>query len=137
MNIPLFSKSSRLFFIMFLILSISEMGQAQGTTTSEEEMQQIDVVVDSYSFEPQEITVKANIPVQLRLRSVTSIIPHNISMSYPEAGMEIDEDVGSGNDKTIEFTPTKTGRYEFYCNKKSIFANHKKKGMTGTLIVVE
>ena len=135
MKIPVCSESSKLFFIIILIFFISEIGLTQGIESPEKEVRQIDVVVDSYSFEPQEITVKVNTPVQLRLRSVTSVIPHNFSMSYPEAGLEIDEDVGSGSDKIIEFTPTKTGRYEFYCNKKSIFANHKKKGMVGTLVV--
>ena len=100
-------------------------------------MQKIDVVVDSYSFEPNEIKVKAGIPVELRLRSVTSLIPHNITMSYPEAGLELDQDIGAGKDVIVAFTPTKPGTYEFYCGQDSIFANHKKKGMVGTLIVTE
>ena len=104
---------------------------------SQNEVQSFDIVVDSYSFEPNEITVKVNKPVELRLRSVTSIIPHNFSINYPDAGLVIDEDIGSGKDVTVTFTPAKAGEYEFYCGKKSIFANHKKKGMVGKLVVTE
>ena len=93
--------------------------------------------MDSYSFEPNEIKLKVNEPVQIRLRSVTSIIPHNFTVDYPEEGLQIDQDVPSGEDVTVSITPTKTGEYEFYCGKKSIFANHRKKGMVGTLVVTE
>ena len=131
MNIYKISTVSFLLLIFAYILSFSNPVKSQDT----EDIQQIDVVVDSYSFEPNEITVKVNKPVELRLRSVTSIIPHNFTINYPDAGLVVDQDIGSGKDEVVTFIPTKTGRYEFYCGKKSIFANHKKKGMVGTLVV--
>ena len=123
--------------ISFLVIFSAVIGCLTINAYSQNEVQSFDVVVDSYSFEPNEITVKVNEPVELRLRSVTSIIPHNFSINYPDAGMVIDEDIGSGKDVTVTFTPTKAGEYEFYCSKKSIFANHKKKGMVGKLVVTE
>lgn len=101
-----------------------------------EEVQTIDVILDSYKFVPEKIVVEVNKPVELKLKSVTSIIPHNITIDDPESGILFNEDVGSGDEGVVKFTPTKTGTYEFYCDKKNIFANHKKKGMVGTLEVV-
>ncbi len=102
-----------------------------------EETQTIEVILDSYKFVPEKIVVEVNKPVELKLKSVTSIIPHNITIDDPESGIFFNEDVGSGDKGVVSFTPTKTGTYEFYCDKKNIFANHKKKGMVGTLEVVE
>lgn len=40
--------------------------------------------------------------------------------------------------KVVKFTPTKSGRYPFYCSKKLlIFESHEEKGMKGVLEVVE
>ena len=125
------------FIILILVIYLPETVFPQLKTQSGKDTQSIDIVVDSYSFKPDKITVKVNEPVELRLRSVTSIIPHNLSLDYPDAGLKINEDIGSGEDTVVTFIPTKTGEYEFYCGKKNIFANHKKKGMVGTLIVVE
>ena len=120
-----------LLLIFAYILSFSNQVYSQDPKN----VQKIDVIVDSYSFKPNEITVKVNKPVELRLRSVTSIVPHNFTINYPDAGLVVDQDIGSGKDEVVVFTPTKTGKYEFYCGKKSIFANHKRKGMIGTLVV--
>jgi len=136
-----------LFFKVFLLLilliafsginSESQDLSESGGSARTDEIKIIDIKVDSYSFEPDMIVLKANESVKIRLRSVTSIITHNFTIDYPDAGLQIDQDVPSGEDVTISFTPTRTGEYEFYCGKKSIFANHRKKGMVGTLLVVE
>ena len=42
---------------------------------SEDGVQRIDIVVDSYSYRPAHIVVTAGKPVELNLRSVTSIVP--------------------------------------------------------------
>lgn len=102
-----------------------------------EEPQKIEVILDSYKFIPDKIVVEVNKPVELKLKSVTSIIPHNITIDDPDSGIFFNEDVGAGDEGVVSFIPIKTGTYEFYCNKKNIFANHKKKGMVGTLEVVE
>jgi uncharacterized cupredoxin-like copper-binding protein len=49
--------------------------------------------------------------------------------------LNVDENISPGKEVKASFTPTKTGSYQFYCNKKSMFANHRKKGMEGTLEV--
>ena len=94
-------------------------------------IQEIHVRVESFYFEPSRIHVLVDIPVRMVLKSGTFIIPHNLSIDAPEAGIEIDLDIGHGKTATVEFTPTKEGEYPFFCNKGS----HVKKGMTGTLVV--
>jgi len=98
-------------------------------------VQRADVKVDSYSFEPNHIVVVVNKPVKFTLKSVTKIIPHNFTINYPEAGLNVDQDISPGKEAKITFTPTKTGSYEFYCNKKGIFRSHQKRGMKGILEV--
>ena len=137
MKFIILSRSVCLFLILFLNTSIPPTVFSQDEIQTNSDPQSVDIVVDSYSFKPDKITVTVNNPVELRLRSVTSINPHNFTLDYPEAGLEVNEDIGSGKDTVVAFTPTKAGEYEFYCGKKSIFANHKKKGMVGSLVVVE
>jgi len=105
--------------------------------TSEDGVQRIDIVVDSYSYSPAHIVVTADKPVELNLRSVTSIVPHNFVIDDPESGIEIKETVPSGNDLKISFTPGQTGTFKFYCSQSGIFGSHLNKGMEGTIQVVE
>ena len=130
----------KVFMFILLVISYAEVHSEkidQKNFESAAEVKIVEIKVDSYSFQPDHIIVKVNQPLELRLRSVTSIIPHNFTINHPESGLEIDQDISSGDDKTVTFTPTKTGKYEFYCDKKNIFANHKKKGMIGILEVVK
>jgi len=108
-------------------------GTATGTGL---EAQKIEIIVDSYSYEPDRITVTEGRPVEIMLRSVTSMIPHNFTIDDPASGLDIDVDVPSGKDVTVTFTPVKTGEFKFYCDKKGIFGSHLKKGMEGTLVVL-
>ncbi len=104
---------------------------------SEDGVQRIDIVVDSYSYTPEHIQVTANKPVELNLRSVTSVVPHNFVIDDPESGIEIKETVPSGKDLKVSFTPAKTGTIKFYCSQSGIFGSHLDKGMEGTIKVVE
>ena len=107
----------------------------QSTPAPPSDVQKVEVVVDSYSFTPDIIKVKAGKPVELTLRSVTSLIPHNFTIDDPASGLNVDADIPSGEDVTVTFTPLKTGKFQFYCAKKSILGSHLKKGMKGTLEV--
>ncbi len=104
---------------------------------SEDGVQRVSITVDSYSFDPDHIMVSVNKPVELTLKSVTKIVPHNFTLKDSEAGLNADEGISPGKEVKVTFTPTKTGSYQFYCDKKSLFANHRKKGMEGILEVRE
>lgn len=99
-------------------------------------VQRFEIVVDSYSFKPDHITVTAGKPVEIMLRSVASIVSHDFSIDDPASGLDVHKNVPPGKDVTVTFTPWKTGTFIFYCNKKGIFGSHLEKGMKGTIEVI-
>jgi len=100
------------------------------------DVQRFEIVVDSYSFKPDRITVTAGKRVEIMLRSVASIVAHNFSIDDPAAGLDVHMDVPPGKDVTVTFTPEKSGTFTFYCNRKGIFGSHLEKGMKGTIEVI-
>jgi plastocyanin domain-containing protein len=99
-------------------------------------IQRVQILGGSYFFKPKHIIVKANIPVELTVRREAGLTPHNLVIKAPEAGIAIDEALGT-DPKRITFTPTALGKYVFYCDKKLLFfQSHRDKGMEGMLEVV-
>jgi plastocyanin domain-containing protein len=100
-------------------------------------VQRVDVLAGSYYFIPDHIVVKVNVPVELRVKKETGVTPHDIVIKAPEAGIDFKESL-RGEPKVIKFTPTKVGKYPFYCDKKLLFfASHREKGMEGVLEVTQ
>lgn len=121
---------------LFILLSVSSTLLFAASLALANYIQQVEIIVDSYSFKPDTITVEAGVPVEITLRSIASTTPHDFTINDPESGMRITQDVKGGRDVTFTFTPENPGTYEFYCSKKGIFgSSHKEKGMVGTLIV--
>ena len=112
---------------------------AMGSTpTFAAEPQMINVVLGSYYIKPDKITVKVGQPVTLNLINDASVVPHDLVIKAPSAGIDIAMDVPAGKKASVTFTPSKVGRYEMICDKKLMFfKSHKDKGMHGTLEVVE
>jgi plastocyanin domain-containing protein len=99
-------------------------------------VQRVRVVAGSYFFKPNHIIVKVNVPVELVASRESGITPHNLLIRAREAGVVVEEDLGT-DPKKIAFTATKVGKYPFYCGKKLPFvAGHRDKGMEGILEVV-
>ena len=99
-------------------------------------VQRITLTSGSYFFKPDRIVVKANVPVELLASRESGVTPHNFVIKAQEAGVMVDEDLGT-EPKKIGFTATKPGKYPFYCSKKLPFmAGHREKGMEGVLEVV-
>ncbi len=101
-------------------------------------VQHADILGGGYFFTPNHIVVKVNVPVELKVRKESGIVPHNIVIKAPEAGIDFDVSL-SDEPKTIRFTPTKTGTYPFYCSKKKFFffTSHRDEGMEGVLEVTD
>jgi len=100
-------------------------------------VQRVEISGGEYFFRPSHIIVKKDVPVELKVKKESGIIPHNFIISAPEAGMDIKESMSS-EPKIIRFTPTKSGKYPFYCDKKLPFAKgHRAKGMEGSIEVTE
>lgn len=100
-------------------------------------VQRVEILGSDYYFKPGHIVVKVNVPVELKVRKDGYIIPHNIVIDAPEAGIKFNESL-SRDPKAITFTPTKAGKYPMFCDKKPpLMASHRDKGMEGLLEVVE
>jgi plastocyanin domain-containing protein len=100
-------------------------------------VQRVEMVGGSYFFSPSHIVVKVNVPVELKVRKEPGIVPHDIVMKAPDAGIDFNVTIHE-DPQVIRFTPTRAGIYHFYCDKKLLFfESHREKGMEGTLEVVE
>ena len=100
-------------------------------------VQKVEITGGSYYFNPNDIVVKVNVPVELVVKKEGST-PHGILLKAPEAGIDFDVTLGK-EPKTIKFTPTKVGTYPFWCPKRAPLSSksHKDHGMTGVLEVVD
>lgn len=102
------------------------------------EPQTIDVKLGSYYIKPEKITVKRGLPVTLNLENEATLLPHNLVIKAPAAGLDIAVDVSAGKTASVSFTPTQSGSYEILCSKEPPFGkSHKEKGMHGVLEVVD
>lgn len=104
---------------------------------NQEGKQVVEITGGEYYFEPNRIVLKVGVPTVFKVHRTGYMIPHNIKIDQPDAGMSFDVDMSkSGN--TVEFTPMKVGTYPFICNKKLLFfESHEEKGMEGVIEVVE
>ena len=99
-------------------------------------VQRVRIEGGGYFFKPYHIIVKVNVPVELSASRDAGIVPHNLVIKAPEAGIAVEEDLAT-DIKKIAFTATAVGKYPFYCsNKLLFFASHRERGMEGVLEVV-
>jgi len=106
-------------------------------TIDKDGVQRIEMVGGEYFFKPAHIVVKVNVAVELKVRKEAYIVPHDIVIDAPEAGIKVSESL-TRDPKTISFTPTSIGKYPIFCSKKPPFmSSHREKGMEGLLEVVE
>ena len=131
-------------FIGLVLLGLLKMAMvfaAAETVTvpvSPDNVQRLEIIVDSYSFKPNRFAVKKDIPVEVIFKSASWIVPHNFVLKSPEAGITLEQEIGSGDPTIVRFTPTRIGEFKFSCTKKLLFfPSHEDLGMVGTLVVVE
>ncbi len=103
-------------------------------TTGSDQVQRVTVTTHSFWFDPNRIVVKRGVPVELLLKNGALFVPHDFSCDAKAAGIEVDARLGMFHgSKKVRFTPTRAGEYHFHCDVDG----HAKKGMMGTLVVVE
>lgn len=94
-------------------------GIAAGSATTwarharQQNAQVIEITVERFSFTPSEFRVKANAPVEMRLRSEDTdhgfrILGTDINVTIPKRGKGV---------ATVTFHPPAAGRYVFECSK--------------------
>lgn len=151
-------KNAKYYLIMMLLLSLSSF--SVNTVDSQEEtspspshgtwqekrfvvpvdddgVQRAEVVGGEFFYDPNVIVVKVNKPVELKVRKIAGVIPHNLIARAPEAGIDFNADL-KNEPLTIRFTPTRTGTYPIYCDKGFLwFKTHRDKGMEGMIEVVK
>jgi plastocyanin domain-containing protein len=130
-------------FAILILLLIFSAGVVNGenkqfiASIDQDGVQRVEVLAGEYFFDPNYIVVKVNVPVEIKIKKEPTIVPHSFITKAPEAGMDIYESLGS-EPKIIRFTPTKVGKYPFYCDKKFLFSkSHREKGMEGVIEVIE
>ena len=98
--------------------------------------QRATIQVDSYSYTPNQLVVKAGSLVELKLVSVTTLTPHNFLLKDPAGALLIEHEVNAGDTVIVRFTPQQLGLFTFYCDKRLLFfKSHREKGMEGRLDV--
>lgn len=129
--------------ILILLLGSAGYGQEAAQTRfvaviGTDGVQRVEITGGSYYFNPNDIVVKVNVPVELKVKKAGGATPHSIALKAPEAGIDFSVSLGK-EPKTIKFTPTKVGTYPFWCTKRAPFSSksHKDHGMTGVLEVVD
>ncbi len=125
--------------LVFLVNGADGQKKALTAKINKDGVQVIEMKAGDYYFSPNRITVKVNVPVEIIIIRKSQYVIHNIVLKAPEAGINFNESLLFVSEpKTIKFTPTKTGKYLFYCDKKVFFfIKHRSKGMEGTLEVID
>ena len=99
-------------------------------------VQRATVILDSYSYEPAHLIVEKGKPVELTLKSITTLIPHNFIIKDPAGWLSVEQDVSAGKTATVKFTPMQSGTFPIYCDKRLWpLPSHRDKGMEGKLEV--
>jgi plastocyanin domain-containing protein len=98
--------------------------------------QKVEILAGSYFFKPNNVIVKVNVPVEITIKKEPGVAPHDIVLHAPEAGIDFKVEL-STEQKVIKFTPTKVGKYPFYCDHRFLFWSHRAKGMEGMLEVTD
>jgi plastocyanin domain-containing protein len=124
-----------LFIMMFSSIAMAEMEASHAII--DDGVQRVVILGGGYFFTPDHVIVKVNVPVEMVISKEDGFIPHDFIIEAPEAGIEVDESLSS-DPKVVRFTPTKVGKYSYYCSKKLLFfEDHREKGMEGVLEVVD
>ena len=100
--------------------------QTVNTKPKSADAREIVIEGSNYAFTPTSITVKKGEKIRIVFKNTDGIHDFRVDELNIATAM-----VQSGQQDFVEFTPDKTGSFEFYCS----VGNHRAMGMKGTLIV--
>ena len=114
----------------------ASMGPPLTIPTDTDGVQRTTVILDSYSYQPSHLIVEKGKPVELTLKSVTMLTPHNFIIKDPAGSLSVEQDVSAGKIMLLKFTPMQPGIFPIYCDKRLWpLPSHRDKGMEGKLEV--
>ncbi|MEZ4547030.1 MAG: cupredoxin domain-containing protein [Thermodesulfobacteriota bacterium] len=118
------------FTLLFSAVLFSSYAYGAGpeqTAGPAQNIQRFEIVVDSYSFKPDHITVTAGKPVEIMLRSVASIVSHDFSIDDPASGLDVHKIFHRAR-TSRSFTPGKPERSCSIATRRVYSALISKKG---------
>ena len=71
-------------------------------------VQRAEITGESYSFDPDVIVVKVDVPVELKVKKAGGMTPHGITLKAPEAGINFSVSLGK-EPKSITSHPRRSG----------------------------
>ena len=104
----------------------SRMGRGPNQNSKSADAKEIVVEGSNYRYSPNKITVKKGEKTRIVFKNSDGT--HDFRVDELNIVTAI---IRGGEEDFVEFTPEKSGKFEFYCS----VANHRQMGMTGTLIV--
>ncbi len=127
--------------VLFLIHLIPVTGFAETSppitlVPDEDGVQRVTILMESYSFSPNDIIIQADKPVSIRLENHSFLIPHNFVIDNPAMGLHHEIDISAGDSVNLQLFLTTPGTYTFYCDRQLLFfPSHREEGMEGHLEV--
>ena len=99
--------------LVVLVAGLAVSARASAGASAQASPQVVEIDAERFSFSPSELRVKADTPVEFRLRSDDTdhgfrIIGTDINVTIPKRGRGV---------ATVSFVPPKPGRYVFECSK--------------------
>ena len=89
-------------------------------------IQEIRIVAKQFEYVPSSVVVKKGIPVRIILSS------QDVTHGFAIDAFKVSASVEKGKDTVVNFTPDKTGTFDYYC---SVFCGIGHLGMRGKITV--
>ena len=61
--------------------------------TDADGVQRVGMLAGSYFFDPNYVIVKVNVPVEIKIKKEPGMVPHDIVMNVPEAGIDFRQEL--------------------------------------------
>jgi cytochrome c oxidase subunit 2 len=99
--------------LLVAVSGLAASARAGATAAVQDKPQVVEIDAERFSFSPSELRVKADTPVEFRLRSDDTdhgfrIVGTDVNVTIPKRGR---------GTATVTFVPPKAGRYIFECSK--------------------
>lgn len=133
------------------LISVLLLGSSLTVAQAGDEPKTISISAQEFRFTPNTVTVRAGQRIKLVLTN-KGTVPHELvspllkaskDLEIQSQGIKVEADeIGDvefarGKVVTVELTPTKAGRFDFWCGEKTGGKLHRDLGMRGTFVVTK